>query len=321
MADPGEARTPTAPLRVVFAGTPSFAVPSLRALAAAPGVEIVAVCTQPDRPAGRGRRPRPSAVKEAAAELGLPVRQPESLRAPEAVGALAALAPDLMVVVAYGLILPPAVLALPRLGCVNVHASLLPRWRGAAPVQWAILAGDRETGVCLMRMDEGLDTGPVLACTRTAIGPRETAGELEARLADLGAGLLARSLPRLAAGALEAVPQDGAAATYAPKIAKADAELDWRLPAAELDRRVRAFHPRPVAWTRLDGEPLRVWRAEPLAAPAGAEPGVVVAASGHPEVACGEGRLRLLEVQPAGGRRMDAAAFARGRALAGRRLG
>ncbi len=311
----------SAPLRTVFAGTPDFAVPALEALAGAPGVELVAVYTQPDRPAGRGRRPAPSPVKRAAAALGVPVRQPESLRGPDAVAALAALTPDLMVVVAYGLILPPAVLAIPRLGCVNLHASLLPRWRGAAPIQWAILAGDPETGVCLMQMDEGLDTGPVLACARTSIGARETAGELHDRLAALGAGLLAERLPALAAGTLRARPQDPARATYAPKIAKTDAELDWSRPAAELDRRVRAFNPRPVAWTRLEGEPLRIWRAEPVAGEAGAAPGTVVRVDGPPEVATGAGRLRLLEVQPAGGRRMEAAAFARGRALAGRRLG
>ena len=311
----------TASPRLIFAGTPEFAVPSLRALLDA-GHPPLAVYTQPDRPAGRGRQPRPSPVKIVALDAGMPVRQPVSLRDPAVLAELAELAPDLLVVAAYGLILPPAVLAVPRLGCVNVHASLLPRWRGAAPIQRAILAGDAETGICLMRMEAGLDTGPVYARASCPIPRGTTGGELHDRLATLGATALRETLPALLADALAPAPQDDARATYAPKLEKAEAELDWSRPAPELERRVLAFNPYPVAQTRLNGQTLRVWRAWAEAEATAAPPGTVLreGAAGI-AVATGAGVLRLTEVQLPGGRPLPAAAFLAARRLAGRRLG
>ncbi len=308
------------PLRVVFAGTPEFAVPTLEALLAA-GHDVVAVYTQPDRPAGRGRQLRPSPVKACAVTHGLEVRQPQSLRDPAEQQALAALEADAMVVVAYGLILPPEVLAAPRLGCLNVHASLLPRWRGAAPIQRALLAGDTETGVTIMQMERGLDTGPMLAREALPIGTTDTAGDLHDALAERGARLLATTLTRLAAGDLVTERQDDAAANYAEKLSKAEAHLDWQRPAPELDRQVRGLNPWPVAETRLGDAPLRVWRAVPLPGHATPPGRVVQAGSEGIDVACGEGLLRLLEVQPPGKRAMDAAAFANGRDLTGQQLG
>ncbi len=313
-------------LDLAFAGTPDFAVPSLRALCASRH-RVRAVFTQPDRAAGRGRRPRPGPVATLARELGLTLEQPATLRDPEVQERLRALGADALVVVAYGLLLPPAVLAIPRLGCLNVHASLLPRWRGAAPIQHAILAGDAETGVSIMQMEKGLDTGPVLACAPERIRPDDTAGSLGERLASLGAALLVETLDRLAAGPLAAARQDDAAATRAPKLSKAQAELDWARPAPELERRVRAFDPWPVAWTPLpDGAPLRIWSARALPAASGAvsaaAPGTVLAAGAAGiDVAAGSGVLRLLEVQAPGGRRLAAGAFAAGHAVAGVRLG
>ncbi len=308
--------------RLVFAGTPAFAVPALRELVAA-GYPPVTVYTQPDRPAGRGRKARPSPVKLAALDYGLPVEQPASLRDPAARERLAGLRPDLMIVAAYGLILPQSVLDLPRLGCVNIHASLLPRWRGAAPIQRAILAGDTETGVCLMRMEAGLDTGPVLACATTPIHAEDTGGTLHDRLADIGAGLLIGSLPDLLEGKLRAQPQDHDAATYASKVSKAEALLDWRKPARQLQRQVAAFNPWPVAHTRWHGEPLRIWRATVICESADAAPGTVLAAGrGGIDVATGEGCLRLLELQLPGGRVLAAGAFLSGHSLRpGERLG
>ncbi len=309
--------------RLVFAGTPDFAVPALQVLLEA-GYPPVAVYTQPDRPAGRGRQLRPSPVKACALAHALPVYQPVTLRDAQAQEALAALQPDLMIVVAYGLLLPQEVLDTPRRGCVNIHASLLPRWRGAAPIQRAVLAGDRETGVCLMQMEAGLDTGPVLARAATPIHAEDTGGTLHDRLAALGAGLLAENLQALLAGALQPEPQDGSLATYAPKLEKAEARIDWQQPADVLRRQVAAFNPWPVAEARWQGKPLRVWRAESLAAgPAEVPPGTVVAAGKTGiDVATGAGVLRLLELQPPGKRPMAAADFLRGRQLEpGERLG
>ena len=295
----------TRTLRVVFAGTPEFAVPCLRACLDS-GATLAAVYTQPDRTAGRGRKLAASPVKQAALDAGLAVEQPRTLKDPEAQQRLAGYAPDLLVVVAYGLILPQAVLDIPALGCWNVHASLLPRWRGAAPVQRAIAAGDRETGVCLMQMEAGLDTGPVLLERRTPIADGDTGGSLHERLAVLGAEVLAEGLARALADDLPApTPQPDTGVTYAHKLDKAEAVLDFARPASELQRMVRAFDPWPVAVAEVAGERLRVWTAEAIEGRAEAAPGSVLAAGpGGLDIACGEGALRLLSVQRAGGRRM-----------------
>ncbi|MCL6619070.1 MAG: methionyl-tRNA formyltransferase [Thermomonas hydrothermalis] len=293
-------------MRIVFAGTPEFAVPSLRAAAAKD--EVVAVLTQPDRPAGRGRAPTPSAVKQEALRLGLPVQQPERLRDPQVQAWLRALAPDLMVVVAYGLLLPQAVLDIPVYGCWNVHASLLPRWRGAAPIQRAIEAGDRETGVCLMQMEKGLDTGPVLLSQAIPIGPDETAGELHNRLAELGARVLADGLGLLRAGLRpQPQPQPDTGVTYAHKLDKHEARLDWTQPAQVLANKVRAFQPWPVAEAMLAGERVRIHAAQALAQTTDAAPGTVLATRRDGiDIACGEGVLRLLRLQRDGGRPVTA---------------
>jgi methionyl-tRNA formyltransferase len=306
-------------LRLVFAGTPDFAVPGLRACMAA-GADVAAVYTQPDRPAGRGRKLAPSPVKQAAASAGIPVEQPASLKTPDAQARLRDYAPDLMVVIAYGLILPRKVLAIPRLGCWNVHASLLPRWRGAAPIQRAILAGDAETGVCLMQMDAGLDTGPVLLAASTPIQPDDTGGTLHDRLATLGAQVLRDGLARALRGAVPTPsPQSETGATYAHKLDKVEAKLDFTQPALELARKVRAFNPWPVAEAELAGERVRVWSAQAAAAEAGngerTKPGALVAASRHGvDVACGEGVLRIRALQRAGGRVISAADYVNARA-------
>ncbi len=295
-------------LRLLFAGTPEFAVPSLRA--ALQGGDVLAVLTQPARPAGRGRQPQASPVKQVALEHALRVLQPETLRDAGAQAQLAAFAPDLLIVVAYGLILPQAVLDIPRFGAWNVHASLLPRWRGAAPIQRAIEAGDAETGICLMQMEKGLDTGPVLLRAATPVSPDDTGGSLHDRLATLGARTLAEGLAHLRSHGAPppAEPQDHALATYAHKLDKTQARLDWRRPAAELARKVRAFSPWPVAEATLDGERLRIHTA--VAIEGRGDPGSVIAAGREGiDVACGEGALRLLTVQRDGGKALAAADF------------
>ena len=308
------------PLAVVYAGTPEFAVPALEAIVRA-GHRVAAVYSQPDRPAGRGRQLSPSAVKRAALNLGLPVLQPASLRDPDAPATLATFAPDVMVVAAYGLLLPEAVLAVPRLGCINIHASLLPRWRGAAPVQRAILEGDAETGVAIMRMETGLDTGPVYQRVPTPIGATETGGELTARLAELGAAAVLETLTRLEAGTAVAVPQSADGVRYARKLDKAEAALDWRRPAVELERQIRAFQPWPVADTGWAGGRLRIHEAVAAPGPAGA-PGMIVAldAAGV-SVATGSGVLVLRRVQQAGRNVVTAAEFARAEARRGLLVG
>ncbi|MCK9538021.1 methionyl-tRNA formyltransferase [Dokdonella sp.] len=306
--------------RIVFAGTPEFAVPSFNACLAS-GAHVVAVYTQPDRPSGRGRRIMASPVKQAARAAGVPIEQPETLREPGARARLAAYRPDLLVVVAYGLILPRAVLAIPRLGCWNVHASLLPRWRGAAPIQRAILAGDAQTGVALMQMEAGLDTGPVLAQARTPIRGDDTGGSLHDRLAELGAGVLVEGLARLQRGEpLVATPQATTGVTYAQKLEKAEAALDWNEPALALARKVRAFDPWPVAEGRVDGEHLRIFSAEAVDAAVPGPPGSLLATHRDAvDIATGAGALRIREVQRAGGRRISVRDWlnARGRGRAG----
>ncbi|MBN8716139.1 MAG: methionyl-tRNA formyltransferase [Stenotrophomonas sp.] len=293
-------------MRIVFAGTPEFAVPCLRA-AAARG-EVVAVYTQPDRPAGRGRDLTPSPVKREAVQRGIPVHQPENFRSAEAKATLRALQPDLMVVVAYGLILPPSVLDIPVHGCWNVHASLLPRWRGAAPIQRAIEAGDTRTGVCLMRMEKGLDTGPVLLAQATEIGPEDTGGTLHDRLAALGARVLGDGLGLLRAGLLPVPqPQPETGVTYAHKLDKVEARLDWSQPAAQLASKVRAFHPWPVAEAQLAGERVRIHAALALDEAHAAAPGSVLRAGREGiDIACGQGVLRILTLQREGGRPVSA---------------
>ncbi len=296
------------PLRLAFMGSPAFAVPTLRALHAA-GHEVAAVYSQPPRPAGRGRAVTPCPVHEAALSLGLPVRTPARLRHGAAEhAAFAALDLDAAVVAAYGLILPPAMLAAPRRGCLNIHASLLPRWRGAAPIQAAVLAGDAEAGVTVMQMDAGLDTGAMLLKGRVPIGPRTTAADLHDALAALGADLALQALRDPPAPA----PQPAEGATYAPKLTRDSGRLDWTQTAAQLDRQVRAFTPWPGAWTALDTETLKVLRAEPAPAPApsAGPPGTVL--DGGLLVACGEGALRLLRVQRPGRAPMEADALLRG---------
>ena len=319
-------------LRIVFMGSPAFAVPSLEGLLGA-GHEIVLVLAQPDRPAGRGRQPTPPPVAAFAREHGLPLFQPPSLKPPEAFARVHEAAPDVIVVAAYGLILRREVLDLPRLGCLNVHASLLPRHRGAAPISAAILAGDAETGICLMRMEVGLDTGPVLACSSTPIGPTDDTPTLTDRLALLGRNLLVETLPRWAAGAITATPQDDSLATYAPKITREDARLDWTFSAVELDRRVRAYRGWPDTFTTWQGKQLKVLaaRVDPSPQPPplrreGEQAGrVVLAQDGgaqRPAVVTGDGLLILDTVALEGKRPADGADFVRGyRAFVGADLG
>ena len=302
-------------LRLAFMGTPDFAVSALRALAAA-GHEIAAVYSQPPRPAGRGQQPKPSPVHTVAVEQGWPVRTPESLKDPAAQRDFAALALDAAVVVAYGLLLPPAILAAPRLGCFNIHASLLPRWRGAAPIQRALLAGDTETGITIMQMDEGLDTGPILAQRTVPIRATDTAATLHDTLAALGAEMIVATLSD---NTLTACPQPEEGATYAGKLSRAEARLDWRHSATDLERHVRAFSPWPGAHFAVNGETVKVLAAEADLDQGNAAPGTVL--DDRLTIACGDGALRPTRVQRSGRAACDTAAFLRGFAIpAGTRL-
>lgn len=298
-------------MKIIFAGTPAFAAAALAALLDA-GHQVALVLTQPDRPAGRGLKTRASAVKQLALERGLPLAQPVSLKDPAIVDELARIGADVMVVVAYGLLLPAAVLALPRRGCLNIHASLLPRWRGAAPIQRAILAGDNETGVTIMQMDRGLDTGPMLLAQPVKIDNDDTAQTLHDKLAAVGARLIVRALQE----PLQPVAQDAARATYAAKIDKGEARIDWTRRAPEIDRLIRAFNPSPGAYTTAaDGHLLKIWRAEVVAAEPAAPGTVVHAGTDGIVVAAGAGALRLLELQRAGGKRLAAKLFLAGTPL------
>jgi methionyl-tRNA formyltransferase len=298
-------------LRIIFAGTPDFAAEALAALMNTPH-EILAVYTQPDRPAGRGRKLKPSPVKQLALEHQLPVLQPTSLKTAESIEELRAFNADVMVVAAYGLLLPPEVLNLPRYGCLNIHASLLPRWRGAAPIQRAILAGDSQTGITIMQMDAGLDTGAMLLKKSCPITQEDTSASLHDRLAVLGARTIVEALNQLSK--LKASPQDESQVTYANKLSKSEALIDWHSSAEELARRVRAFNPWPVAQTTVNGQTLRIWAAEPQTQQAEVTAGVVIRDDKQGiDIACGKGVLRITRLQPAGSKPMDAAAFLNGR--------
>jgi methionyl-tRNA formyltransferase len=306
---------------LIFAGTPEFSVPALQALFASRH-RIIAVYTQPDRPAGRGRQLAMSPVKECAVKYGAPVEQPATLREPAAVERLASWSADLMIVVAYGLLLPAPVLRTPRLGCINIHASLLPRWRGAAPIQRAILAGDARTGVTIMQMDEGLDTGPMLLERSIEIGERETAASLHDRLATLGADAVLEALDRLAAGDLQPRAQPADGATYAGKLRKEEALIDWTRSAVEIDRQVRAFNPWPVAETRWNGQQLRIWEAKPIATKTSAAPGAVLSSGPTGiDVAAGDGVLRIIRLQAPGRKAVSAPEFSNAHRLDGVVLG
>ena len=301
-------------MNILFAGTPPFAAAALAALLDA-GQHVTAVLTQPDRPAGRGRAMRTSSVKQLARSAGLPVLQPPSLREPAVQRALAAFDADVMVVAAYGLILPPPVLALPRFGCINIHASLLPRWRGAAPIQRALLAGDTQTGISIMQMDAGLDTGPVLLQAPLAIDADDSAGAVHDKLAELGGRCVLQALIALGAAPSIAQPQDETRACYAAKIDNAEARIEWRCSAPSIARQVRAFDPVPGAFGTYAGTALKIWKAHTVSA-SGAEPGVVIDVQRDAfVVACGDGALRIEEVQRAGAKRLRAAQFLAGSAL------
>jgi methionyl-tRNA formyltransferase len=308
-------------LRIAFAGTPQFAVPALRALLASP-YRVVGALTQPDRPAGRGRDLRASPIKLLALEHSLPLAQPATLRTPEGRAPLEQWAPDLLVVVAYGLILPPAVLSIPRLGCLNIHGSLLPRWRGAAPIHRALLAGDGETGVTIMRLDEGLDTGPTIIERRRPIGPHETSGDLHEALSELGAAALLEAIDGLSNGTMAPRPQPATGVSYAAKIEKSEARMNWNSSAAQLDRQIRAFNPWPIAETRFADETLRVLRGVVVDTQSRhAAPGTVLGlAEDGLRVACGEGLLALRELQRAGKRPVSARDFANAVPLSGLRF-
>ncbi|GAA3710646.1 methionyl-tRNA formyltransferase [Oceanisphaera sediminis] len=291
-------------LNIIFAGTPDFAARHLQALLGSEH-NVVAVYTQPDRPAGRGKKLTPSPVKVAAEQAGIPVFQPQSLRNEEAQQQLAALNADIMVVVAYGLILPQVVLDAPRLGCINVHGSLLPRWRGAAPIQRAIWAGDRETGVTIMQMDKGLDTGDMLHLARLPITPEDTSASLYDKLAGIGPPALLQALTHIADGSINAEPQDDALANYAEKLSKEEARIDWQLPAEQIERNVRAFNPWPVSYFMVDEHNIKVWQAQVLDEHNDQAPGTLIrAGKAGIDVATGKGVLRLLSLQPPGKKAM-----------------
>jgi methionyl-tRNA formyltransferase len=306
-------------VRIVFWGTPEFATPALRALVGE-GHDVVAVVTQPDRPRERGGRNRsrldPSPVKQVALDEGIPVLQPDRPRGPEFVGQLRALQPDVSVVVAYGHILPQDVIELPRLGTLNIHGSLLPKYRGAAPIQAAIRDGCTATGVTIMQMVPALDAGPVILATTTDILPDETAGELQLRLAELGAEAIVEALALLEVGGAVATPQDDAMATYAPKVGRDDARVEWSTPAAQVERVIRAYDPRPGAWTTLRGVELRLFGARPAPSAHGAPGTILAAEDGGIVVACGSAAVRIADVHPAGRKRLRAAEWLRGRGAA-----
>ena len=309
-------------LRVAFAGTPDFAVPTLQALAHSHH-RLVGVLTQPDRPAGRGRELKSSSIKQCAQALALPLAQPASLKTEPDRAALSSWRPDVLVVVAYGLILPAPVLAVPRLGCVNVHASLLPRWRGAAPIQRAILAGDSRSGVTIMQMAPGLDTGPILMQQAIELSGEETSLELHARLAELGSKLLIETLDGLSAGTVSPKEQSTLGVTYAHKIDKREALVEWQQSAQQIARQIRAFNPWPVAHTLWDGQPVRLWEAHPVedASPA-ASPGQILGLEhGGLAVQCGQGKLEIARMQLAGRRVVSAREFSGGRILTGMHFG
>ncbi|MDN5836373.1 MAG: methionyl-tRNA formyltransferase, partial [Nitrosospira sp.] len=301
-------------MKIIFAGTPPFSVPALEALTDA-GYEIALVLTQPDRPAGRGMKTTASAVKLLAQQRQFSLLQPCSLKQPEVHAQLAAINADIMVVAAYGLILPSAVLNIPHFGCLNIHASLLPRWRGATPIQRAILAGDRETGITIMQMDQGLDTGAILLQRSMAIAQDDTAQTLHDKLALLGAFCIVEALTRLQQGRLPAIPQNEVIATYAPKPEKNEAEIDWRLSAESIGRTVRAFNPRPGARSQVRGIPMKIWQAS-VAGDAAGKPGEIVAAGRDGiAVVCGEGSLMLQIVQKYDGKKLTAGQFLTGHPL------
>ncbi len=289
-------------LRVIFAGTPDFAAGHLRALLDDGRHEVVAVYCQPDRPAGRGKKLLAGPVKQLALENGIPVHQPLNFRAAQDLNTLRSIDADIMVVVAYGLLLPQAVLDIPRLGCINVHGSLLPRWRGAAPIQRALEAGDTETGITIMQMDAGLDTGPMLLCRSIAIAAAETGGSLHDRLLDCGCDALTEALDHLAAGTLTATPQPEAGSCYASKITKEEMRINWQQPAPELARKIRAFNPFPVCYSELADARVKIWNAIPVSGSAAAAGTIVAATDSAIDVACGEDLLRITKLQLAGGK-------------------
>jgi len=296
-------------LRIIFAGTPDFAAHALKALINSQH-EVIAVYTQPDRPSGRGRKLKPGPVKEVALEHNIPVFQPETLKEKTEQQQITDLKPDIMVVIAYGLLLPLAVLNIPRLGCINVHASILPRWRGAAPIQRAVLSGDRISGVSIMQMDEGLDTGDVLATVTCNIEPEETGGSLHDKLAQLGVAPLLSVLEQLQAGNAHPVPQNNNEACYARKLSKDEAQINWDQPAIEIERTIRAFNPWPVAFTRLNNENMRLWSAVALEDSSNSAPGTIIDFSKNGIfVATGKGVLRIDQLQIPGGRAMTAGEF------------